>query len=68
MVQTVMLILIFLLLAFNSLAFWGWWFEDHKQRQRDIEHLLRMMTAYRKARLTEDVTHLMNREILEAFR
>jgi len=67
-VNTLLLLAILLVLLANSYFFWVWWWVDYKRRSGDIEHVLRLITAYRTARTAEDVDHLMQTELLEAMR
>jgi hypothetical protein len=64
---TFLLLLIVLILLANTYFFWSWWLDDQRKRQADIEHVLRLITTYRRARTAEEVGHLINAELLQAI-
>jgi hypothetical protein len=64
---TFLLLLIVLILLANTYFFWSWWLDDQRKRQADIEHVLRLITTYRRARTAEEVGHVINAELLETI-
>lgn len=65
--NTWLLLLILLTLLINSYLFWTHWWEDQRKRQAEIEHVLRLMVTYRRAKAAEDVGQAIHHELLAAI-